>query len=70
VLLYPDSAILVLTCDTEHERLPFNEGWRPTNILGAFPLAGNVLQLALDTPEDEAPTRPGHRTVGFHGMNH
>jgi len=62
---YPNSITLVLTYDTEQERLPWNEGWRPTNILGGFPLAENILQLALNTPEDKAPTFPGRRTDGF-----
>jgi hypothetical protein len=36
----------------EEERLPFKEGWRPpkTQISG-FSIAGDVLQLALHTPE-------------------
>jgi hypothetical protein len=51
----PILGLFILSRDTEEERLPAKEGWRPNNILGAFPLAGNVLQLALNTPEDKAP---------------
>jgi hypothetical protein len=52
---FPNLGLYILSRDTEEERLPAKEGWRPNNILGAFALAGNVLQLALNTPEDKAP---------------
>jgi hypothetical protein len=35
----------------EEERMPWKEGWRPTNRIDSLSTAKNVLQLALLTPE-------------------
>ncbi|KAF2752320.1 Cloroperoxidase [Sporormia fimetaria CBS 119925] len=35
----------------EHERLPYNEGWRPYATIGAFSMAQDVLELAMLSPE-------------------
>jgi hypothetical protein len=56
----------------EDERLPYNEGWRPTNVIATFQLAGNILQLSLNTDDDSpantyaTSTPHTHRNVGFH----
>jgi hypothetical protein len=40
------------TINVEEQRLPFNEGWRPPSTeISGFSLAGDVLQLALNTDE-------------------
>lgn len=61
-----------LTSKTEEERIPYSEGWRPVNFLATFQLAGNILQLALNTDEDSpantyaAVTPHMQRSAGFH----
>jgi hypothetical protein len=57
--------LLFLTYNSEQERLPFEEGWRPTNRMNAFAFASDILQLALHTPEEAVPVGGTH---GFHGF--
>jgi len=35
--------------------MPFNEGWRPINLVDGLSIAQNVLLLALSTPEEKLP---------------
>lgn len=40
---------------TREERMPFKEGWRPTNRIDGLVIAQGVVVLALNTPEKVVP---------------
>lgn len=50
----------------EEERLPYKEGWRPTQQpVSGLSLAVDVLKLAMETPEKEGFLTGGRRGEGY-----